>query len=117
MNRTWRMTFVGQPMGAVRMTQRSKWVNPRALAYLAYRQRLKVEAMVAGFPDELDPEKSYMLTVAVAWKGRARADLDNVVKGVADSLVRQDRRVLEIRAIAGEHRAGEEQIEIELKER
>ena len=32
-------------------------------------------------------------------------------------LVRQDRRVLEIRAIAGEHRAGEEQIEIELKER
>lgn len=85
-------------MGAVRMTQRSKWVDPRAKRYEAYKRRVRLVANVNGVPSEIAKDERIKLEVDVCWRKLARADLDNVVKGLLDALFGQDRRVNSIRA-------------------
>jgi len=79
---------VDDPMGAVRMTQRSKWVDPRAKLYAAYKRRVRLIANVAGVPDEIGKDERVKLVLDVCWRKKARADLDNVVKGIMDALWR-----------------------------
>ena len=75
------------------MTQRSKWVDPRAKLYAAYKRRVRLIANVAGVPDEIGKDERVKLVLDVCWRKKARADLDNVVKGIMDALWPQDRRV------------------------
>lgn len=87
----------------VRTTQRQKFVDPRYHKYAAWKRTLRIEANVAGFPRELKSDRRYRLSLDVYWRGKARADLDNLVKAVLDGLFDQDRRVLVIDAGAWEH--------------
>ena len=105
--REWSFVVDAPVMGAVRMTQRSKWCNPRARAYLAYQKRVRLLANVAGVPDEIQEDERAALEVVVYWKRKARADLDNCCKGILDSLWTQDRRVNLFTATAVEHAKAE----------
>ena len=101
MTRDWTFTF-SDPMGAVRTTQRAKWVDPRYKRYAAYKARLRLLANSNGVPSALDPKGSYSLRVNAWWKGKATCDLDNLIKGAMDALWKNDRRVVEIAAISHE---------------
>ena len=93
----WTMTFPTiQPY--VRTTQKQKWVDPRYKKYQQWKAAFRLAANLSKFPCSLDPGGSYRLDVLCCWKGKARADLDNVCKAIQDSLVQNDRRILEINA-------------------
>jgi Holliday junction resolvase RusA-like endonuclease len=98
----WNLTIPGPIMGAVRTTQRQKWCDPRYKVYQAYKERIRLMANLEGVPNELNKGAYYRLELQVFWAGAARADLDNVIKGVLDALFKQDRRVLSIKAHANE---------------
>lgn len=90
------------PMGAVRMTQRSKWKNQSAKNYLQYKSivgyaaKKHFEEPING-PVAAEIEFFYPLPKRFNKKDRAAAlngqifptvkpDIDNVVKGIFDSL-------------------------------
>lgn len=85
-------------MGAVRSTQRSKWVDPAAKRYSQYKGTVRLLANVAGVPGEIPRGFTAKVALRILWNRRAKADLDNVVKGILDALWRQDRAVAEIDA-------------------
>ena len=67
----------------VRMTQRSKYADPRARRYLASQQALKIQLrqqMAASNYGQLgrEPLEAYL----TFWWANHRQDLDNIVKGV-----------------------------------
>lgn len=87
-------------MGAVRMTQRSKYADPQARRYLEWKKVAALVARAAGVPEELEPRFGYTVGITIGWKGRARVDVDNVAKAVLDACWPNDRRVqvLNVRA-------------------
>lgn len=95
---TWTFTVQAPIMGAVRTTGRQKFVDPRYKKYHEYKQRVRLLANVAGVPGEIGPEQCVKVMIIVYWKKKARSDLDNVFKSVADALWKQDRRVNSIEA-------------------
>ncbi|MGG3803136.1 RusA family crossover junction endodeoxyribonuclease [Metabacillus fastidiosus] len=89
-------------MGAVRMTQRSKYKSDSAQRYLAYKdrikwlvkQQLKGQKLLAG---ALEVEISFTMPIPKSWSNvkkqqavgeyhTKKPDADNLVKGVFDSL-------------------------------
>lgn len=90
------------PMGAVRMTQRSKWKNQSAQNYLRYKNLIGLAARkhfdepISGpVAAEIDfyypvPKSWTKKEKADALSGRAfptvKPDIDNCVKGIFDSL-------------------------------
>lgn len=94
------MTFlfeIPDPMGYVRQTQRSKWVDPRALRYHAFQKRVRTLANVAGVPLSLPKHPgSARVTVRTYFPGAATYDADGILKAILDSLWRSDRRALDV---------------------
>lgn len=82
------------PMGAVRMTQRGKWVKPNAKRYLEYKQIISLEANKHFDEPMLGPIKVEMIfgvkPPQKMPKGRkhpvVKPDLDNMIKGLMDAL-------------------------------
>jgi Holliday junction resolvase RusA-like endonuclease len=85
-------------MGAVRTTRRQKFVDPRYRKYERWKNFIRLAANVAGVPQVLDKRNRYGIAIVIDWRGAARCDLDNCVKGVLDALFSQDRSVQDIKA-------------------
>lgn len=90
-----------QPMGAVRMTNRGKFVNKSAQRYLAYKDEIKrqisqqVHVEVLAYPVEV--ETVFYMPIPQSWSKkkqaaainqphRSKPDIDNILKGLFDSL-------------------------------
>ena len=90
------------PMGAVRMTQRSKWKDPAAQRYLAYKQFIGFTAK-KHFSEPLQKPISIIIAfyypIPKSWGKRkkenandqgimpvVKPDIDNCVKGIFDAL-------------------------------
>jgi Holliday junction resolvase RusA-like endonuclease len=86
----------------VRTTQRQKWVDLRYRRYVEWKKAVRLIANLSGLPETLPPDSRAVVSVAVMWKRRARMDGDNFIKGILDSLWKQDRRVLELHYTAFE---------------
>ena len=102
--RVWRLAYP-EIVPYVRTTQRQKWVDPRYKRYAAWKKAFRLAANVEQFPDELDRDGKYAVTLVLSWTKRARCDLDNAVKGALDALFAQDRRVVSIIANAIENQS------------
>lgn len=91
-----------EPMGAVRMTQKGKFISKSAIRYLNYKNFIKWQAKQQGkgkvFEKEpLDVHIKFIMPVPESWSRKKQAaaygryhmkkpDTDNLVKGVFDSL-------------------------------
>ena len=106
---TKRFDFVvpGPLVGAVRTTQRAKFVDPNYKRYAAFKNHLRICADLVEVPCELEPRDSVSVEIQASWKKRQRIDLDNVVKSVLDGLWRNDRRVISIVASSKEQTGNE----------
>lgn len=90
----------GRAVPAVRMTQKSMYVNKYAKRYLQYK---KLVAWAARASYKKQPVKSNVgITLNVYLKGGRQGDIDNYFKSVTDSLNKiiyeDDRQVREINA-------------------
>ncbi len=91
-----------QPMGAVRMTQRSKWKDSSAQRYLAYKQRIGWEAkkyIHEPISGPVSVTLAFYYPIPKSWSKQkkfeannqeiipiVKPDIDNVVKGIFDAL-------------------------------
>lgn len=105
----------GHPIPAVRMTQKSKWVNPRAMAYLDYKRTIGMIAKAAAKGRQFE---SAEVEMNVYFKGNG-GDVDNYIKSVLDGcngvLWKDDRLV--VRACCQKYKvdnANLERIEVEV---
>lgn len=114
---TYNFRIPGPLVGAVRTTQRQKFVDPRYAKYNAFKRTVRLLANRAGVPHELNG-KSATVRITAFWRKRQRVDGDNAIKSVLDSLWKQDRRVL-ILAYRGVEFAGDEcaSVEVEVSEK
>jgi crossover junction endodeoxyribonuclease RusA len=76
-------TIEGRPVPAVRMTQRSKWANPQAQRYLAWKQKVGWTAKEWGAEPA---EGRLQVRLWFYLSKRGRADIDNLAKGIMDGL-------------------------------
>jgi Holliday junction resolvase RusA-like endonuclease len=104
----------GPLVGAVRVTQMSKWVNPAYKRYLAFKIRIREEADRVGVPEILLHHAEVSVEMEVHWRLRARCDLDNLIKSLLDGTWKNDRRVLRISASAVEQ-TGLERLVVRIK--
>lgn len=90
------------PMGAVRMTQRSKWKNQSAKNYLQYKSIVGLSAkkhFVEPIDGPVGAEIEFHYPIPKSWTKREKADaisgitfptvkpdIDNCVKGIFDAL-------------------------------
>lgn len=107
------------PMGAVRMTQRSKWMDKSAQRYLAYKGVVGLTAK-RHFPQPLEHPISITIAfyypIPKSWSKRkkddandqgimptVKPDLDNCVKGIFDALNgiawKDDNQVVDLRTM------------------
>ena len=90
-------TVPGHPIPAVRMTQKSKWVNPRAMAYLDYKRTIGMIAKAAAKGQKF--EKA-VVNMKDSFMGNG-GDVDNYIKSVLDGcngvLWKDDRLVIDVR--------------------
>lgn len=107
-----------EPMGAVRMTQRSKWKDPAAQRYLSYKGVIGLTAN-KHFPAPLETPVSITIAfyypIPKKWSKQkkddandqgivpvVKPDIDNCVKGVFDALNgiawKDDNQVVDVRA-------------------
>lgn len=102
-------TIFVDPMGAPRMTQRDRWKKrPIVLRYFAYRDRIR--AVVGDVP--VVPASMFMqfyMTPPESWSKKKKAasygqlarsgyDIDNMIKGVLDTLFLNDSGVAFVQA-------------------
>ena len=87
----------------VRTTQRQKWVDKNYKRYSDWKRYVRLIANTQGVPDQLSAGKRYSVSLWIHWKGKARADLDNCLKGILDALWSQDRRVFHLRGDVDEN--------------
>ena len=99
----WEMHWPDKVHPYVRTTQRQKFVDPRYKKYSNFKRSFRLWANTQGFPEDLDPEKTYSLVVNIHLKGKATCDLDNQAKSIMDSAFPQDRRILNLTISAWEH--------------
>ncbi|WP_078379135.1 RusA family crossover junction endodeoxyribonuclease [Sutcliffiella halmapala] len=114
-----KLTISVEPMGAVRMTGRGKFVKPNAQRYLYYKsvlqwhakQQLKEKKLLGG---PIAVEIWFIMPIPKSWSKKKQAavvgeyhikkpDADNLVKGVFDSLNKiawhDDNQVAKVTAI------------------
>lgn len=77
--------------------------SEKAKRYVAYKAKVRLFANVAGVPEEIPEDHRAIVSIAVAWKKRARIDLSNILKAVEDGLFVRDRGVGEIHATKLQH--------------
>ena len=92
----WEFEIEGPLVAAVRTTSRQKWVCPRWKRYAAFKKQVRLLASLEGIPEVLERNDEVRVEIDVRWRLRARADGDNIIKGIIDALFCQDRRVLGI---------------------
>lgn len=102
---TWQV-IVGEPLVGF-VVHAAPWTK-KAKAYVAFKQRVRVLANVAGVPSDIPAECSATLHVAIAWRKRARIDSSNILKALEDGLFKQDRGVEKIVCDRFEHTGKEE---------
>lgn len=78
-----KFTVPGRPVPAVRMTQRSKWVNKQAIRYLEYKDRVKLFAIASGVKPK---EGEILVSMVFYFKDHKLPDIDNLAKAILDSL-------------------------------
>lgn len=94
--------FNVNPMGAVRTTQRQKWVDPSAKRYYAYKQEIAAMAipqlsMKQPTSEALALKMVFVMPIPASWSKKKRwdalekahtskPDLDNLIKGCTDAL-------------------------------
>jgi len=88
--------LVGFPVHA------SPWSHT-AKRYVAFKGKVRLLADVAGVPEEIPENHRAVVSLAVAWKKKARIDLSNIQKAVEDSLFLRDRGIGEIHATRIQH--------------
>jgi crossover junction endodeoxyribonuclease RusA len=80
----------GRPMPAVRMTRRSKFVDPRAQAYLASKTDIQYQLkaqMIEKDYKMLAGQTPLGVVIAVSYTShKNNHDLDNIVKNLQDSM-------------------------------
>lgn len=96
----WRFA-VENPMGAVRTTQRQKWVDPNYKRYEAYKRAVRLVANTAGVPAAIDAEYRAQVEMFFTFPCEVHADIDNLGKALLDALWKQDRRVIKLWAEIG----------------
>lgn len=74
-----------------------------AKRYVAFKQTVRLLANVAGIPEVIPENHRAMVSIAVAWKKRARIDLSNILKGIEDALWEKDRGIGEIHGVKFQH--------------
>ena len=107
----------GHPIPAVRMTQKSKWVNPRAIAYLDYKQTIGMIAKVAAKGRQFE---NAVVDMKVYFMGNG-GDVDNYIKSVLDGcngvLWKDDRLVTKVFCCKYKvNNVGLERIEVEVND-
>ncbi|MCM3425595.1 RusA family crossover junction endodeoxyribonuclease [Bacillus paralicheniformis] len=91
-----------EPMGAVRMTGRGKFVKPNAKRYLSYKDFIKFKAkeQLKGqefFTGPIEVEILFLMPIPKSWakwkkrvapgkRHTVKPDIDNLIKGVFDAL-------------------------------
>lgn len=96
-----------RPQPAVRMTQRSKW-NKQSQRYLAYKNNIRLLSNNMKLPETLF--LGFYFKCSASWNDKKKQllidkphqykpDLDNLVKGVMDSLTTEDSNVHQIVAM------------------
>lgn len=78
-------TVPGRPVPAVRMTRRSKWVDPQAQRHLEYKEFVGWIAKQAYKGEPLTGDVAVRFTFYLKPKGR-RPDLSNLSKMIEDAL-------------------------------
>jgi len=104
--------YHGPIIGAVRVTQRSKWTSAPWQRYQAFKTRIRILADIQMVPRDLQPDDDVTVEVMAFFNKRARADADNVLKGVVDALFKRDRRVLSLHVKAIENTGKPERLTI-----
>jgi crossover junction endodeoxyribonuclease RusA len=108
-------TVPGRPVPAVRMTQRSKWVDEAAQRYLAYKQAVGWSAKTKI----KNPIESLIaVTINFYYHRGNPGDIDNLSKAVLDGCNKiawnDDRQVIELHAYR--HKNFDERTEVEITE-
>ena len=85
----WRFMVEG-PLVGHKCSKSSCFSKP----YVNFKSLVRLEANLAGVPQELDPKGTYTLRTEVFWQKRAHTDTINIQKSVEDGLFAKDRRVL-----------------------
>lgn len=75
----------------------------KAKRYVAFKRRVRFFATVASVPAEIPPGYRALVSLAVAWKRKARIDLSNILKAVEDGLWVRDRGIGEVHAVKFQH--------------
>ncbi len=94
--KTWTFT-VDEPL--VGFTVHAKPWTDRAKRYVAFKGKVRLLADVAGVPEEIPKNHRAVVSLAVAWKKKARIDLSNILKAVEDGLWQRDRGIEEVYAV------------------
>lgn len=88
------------PMGAVRTTQRQKWVDERAKRYITYKQQIALfikQQIKTTSEKPIEATVTFYMPIPNSWSQKkkermngsvhiSKPDVDNLIKGVFDSL-------------------------------
>ncbi len=85
---------LGNPIGYYSMTHRGKWVDKRAIRYLAWK-RFVVHCWIMKFGNlpKFKPGAEIRLNVHCSFKNERHFDPENVRKGISDALFKNDKHV------------------------
>jgi hypothetical protein len=78
------------------------WTD-KAKRYCAFKGKVRLLATVARVPEEIPAGYRALVSIAVAWKKKARIDLSNILKGIEDGLWVRDRGIGEVHAVKFQH--------------
>lgn len=84
---------IPEPLMGFLATYKASWTD-QAKRYVAFKNKVRLLANVAGIPDELDSSSTAEISLSIHWKKKARVDSVNVYKAIEDGIFKRDRRVL-----------------------
>lgn len=87
----------------VGFTVHAKPWTDRAKRYVAFKGKVRLLADIAGVPEEIPENHRAIVSIAVAWKKKARIDLSNILKAIEDGLWQRDRGIGEVHATKFQH--------------
>jgi Holliday junction resolvase RusA-like endonuclease len=97
---TWTFTVDEPLMGFI--AHAKPWTD-KAKRYVGFKGKVRLLATIAGVPEEIPAGYRAKLSIAVAWKKKARVDLSNILKAVEDGLWVRDRGIGEFHATKLQH--------------
>lgn len=72
--------------------------SDKAKRYIGFKGKVRLFANLAGIPEEIPKNHRAIVSIAVAWKKKARVDLSNILKAIEDGLWHRDRGIGEVHA-------------------